>query len=353
MLRKFDIYILRSLTLSMLVVLLCIVVLMSLFGFIDEAQGTGESRDFLSVALLVVLSIPMQLGEMVPYVIFLGSVIGLGTLSSTSEITVLRVAGVSQWRIAASASMASVVFLVLMWIVAEYVGPKATELASGFSPTESSAGVGRGYWYREGDIFTWFRDIEETGEVTEIKQFEFDERKALVRATESTRGTPLSQSHGWELFDVQETLFNSASSTTQLASERIWNLDSNFPSFRARVRRDPEDLSILDLHRHIDYLKKEGLNSGTFEIAFWSRITTPAAVIGLVLVAVGFVLGPLRETGMGTRLTAGIGAGVFFGYLQQTLGPLALLYNVPAVLGVFIPIVLMWGAGLLLLRRLT
>lgn len=353
MLRKFDIYILRSLTLSMLVVLLCIVVLMSLFGFIDEAQGTGESRDFLSVALLVVLSIPMQLGEMVPYVIFLGSVIGLGTLSSTSEITVLRVAGVSQWRIAASASMASVLFLVFMWIVAEYVGPKATELASGFSPTESSTNVGRGYWYREGNIFTWFRDIEETGEVTEIRQFEFDEQRALVRATESKHGTPLTQSHGWELLDVQETQFDLASASTQLASERIWNLDSNFPSFRARVRRDPEDLSILDLHRHIDYLKKEGLNSGTFEIAFWSRITTPAAVIGLVLVAVGFVLGPLRETGMGARLTAGIGAGVFFGYLQQTLGPLALLYNVPAVLGVFIPIVLMWGVGLLLLRRLT
>lgn len=353
MLRKFDIYILRSLTLSMLVVLLCIVVLMSLFGFIDEAQGTGESRDFLSVALLVVLSIPMQLGEMVPYVIFLGSVIGLGTLSSTSEITVLRVAGVSQWRIAASASMASVLFLVFMWIVAEYVGPKATELASGFSPTESSTDVGRGYWYREGNIFTWFRDIEESGEVTEIKQFEFDEQKALVRATESKHGTPLSGSHGWELVDVRETLFDLESSTTQLSSERLWNLESNFPSFRARVRRDPEDLSILDLHRHIDYLKKEGLNSGTFEIAFWSRLTTPLAVIGLVLVAVGFVLGPLRETGMGTRLTAGIGAGVFFGYLQQTLGPLALLYNLPAVLGVFVPIILMWAAGTLLLRRLT
>lgn len=353
MVRKFDIYILRSLMLSMLVVLLCIVVLMSLFGFIDEAQGTGETRDFLSVALLVVLSIPMQLGEMVPYVIFLGSVIGLGSLSSTSEITVLRVAGVSQWRIAASASFAAVLFLAFMWIVAEYVGPKATDLATGFNPSETSSSSGRGYWYREGNIFTWFRDIEETGEVKEIRQYEFDETGTLVRATESAQGTPLSRSHGWELLDVQETIFDSKSSTTQQSSERVWNLESNFPSFRARVRRDPEDLSILDLHRHIDYLKSEGLNSGTFEIAFWSRLTTPAAVIGLVLVAVGFVLGPLRETGMGARLTAGIGAGVFFGYLQQTLGPLALLYNVPAVLGVFVPIVLMWGVGFLLLRRLT
>lgn len=353
MIRKFDLYILRSLVLSMLVVLLCIVVLMCLFGFIDEAQGTGESRDFLAVALLVILSIPMQLGEVVPYVIFLGSVIGLGTLSASSEITVLRVAGISQWRIAVSASLAAALFLVFMWAVAEYVGPKALELASGFNPTESSTKVGRGYWYREGNTFTWFRDIGETGDVTEIRQFELDERKALVRATESAGGTPLARSHGWELHGVRETLFDWESATTQLSSERVWNLESNFPSFRARVRRDPEDLSILDLHRHIDYLKSEGLNSGTFELAFWSRLTTPAAVIGLILVAVGFVLGPLRETGMGTRLTAGIGAGVFFGYLQQTLGPLALLYNLPAVLGVFVPIVLMWGVGLLLLRRLT
>lgn len=352
-LRKFDYYILRSLAMSMLVVLLCIVVLMCLFGFIDEARGANETRDFLSVALLVVLSIPLQLGEMVPYVIFLGAVIGLGTLSSTSEITVLRVAGISQWRIAASASLAAVCFLLFMWIIAEYVGPKATELASSFSQGETSTKASRGYWYREGNVFTWFRDIGEDGRLSEIRQFEFDDDKALVRATESPDGSPLTRSRSWELLDVQETSFDIETSTTQVFNERIWNLESDFPSFRARVRRDPEDLSLLDLYRHIEYLKEEELNSGTFEIALWSRVTTPAAVIGLVLVAVGFVLGPLRETGMGTRLTAGIGAGVFFGYLQQTMGPLALLYSLPPILGVFTPILLMWGAGFMLLRRLT
>ncbi|MCY3884499.1 MAG: LPS export ABC transporter permease LptG [Gammaproteobacteria bacterium] len=353
MVRKFDLYILRSLVMSMLVVLMCIIVLMSLFGFIDEARGTSETRGFLAVALLVVLSIPMQLSEMVPYVIFLGSVIGLGTLSSTSEITVLRVAGISQWRIAASASLAAVFFLVFMWIIAEYIGPRATELASTFNQTEVTTKVGRGYWYREGDVFTWFRDIGRDGRVSEIKQFEFDDHDALVRATRASNGSPLIRSRSWELHDVAETIVDAESSSTRVSNERVWKLESDFPSFRARVRRDPEDLSILDLHRHITYLKNEGLNSGTFEIALWSRLTTPVAVVGLVLVAVGFVLGPLRETGMGTRLTAGIGAGVFFGYLQQTMGPLALLYSLPPILGVVIPILLMLGVGIVLLRRLT
>lgn len=353
MFRRFDLYILRSLVMSMLVVLLCIVVLMCLFGFIDEARGANETRDFLSIVLLVVLAIPLQLGEMVPYVIFLGSVIGLGTLSATSEITVLRVAGISQWRIATSASLAAFLFLAVMWTVAEYVGPKAMELASSFDRSDSSAKTGRGYWFREGNVFTWFRDIEESGKLTEVKQYEFDDQGELVRATESAGGLPMETSKGWELQDVQETRFEARSSTTQVSTARDWLLESDYPSFRDRVREDPEDLSILDLYRHIEYLEDEGLNAGIFQIALWSRLTTPVAVIGLVLVAVGFVLGPLRETGMGTRLTAGIGAGVFFGYLQQTLGPLALLYKVPAVLGVLIPIVLMWIAGVVLLRRLT
>ena len=353
MLRQFDYYIARALVLSMVVVLLCIVVLMCLFGLIDEARGSNETRSFSTIALVVLLRIPLQLGEMVPYVIFLGSVVGFGSLSASSEITVIRVAGVSQWRLAVSALIAALAFLIGMSFLTEYVGPWATEYANNLEEPSSSSKSGRGYWYREDNVFSWIRDVDENGNLTEVKQFEFDSDGQLVRATAASNGQPQAAERTWMLVDVAETIFDRASASTETSSHRVWELQSDFASFGARVKREPEALSIGNMYRHIEYLRREGLDSGQFEIAFWSRLTAPFVVIGLVLIAIGFVLGPLRETGMGTRITAGIGAGIFFGYLQQTLGPMALLYEAPPLLAVFIPIVVMWAVGLELLRRLT
>lgn len=352
-LRQYDFYIIRGLLLSMTVVLLCIVVLMCLFGFVDEARGSGETRSFATIALVVVLRIPLQLGEMVPYITFLGAVIGFGVLSASSEVTVLRVAGVSQWRLAVSASIAALAFLGVMSLVTEFLGPTSTEHANSLEDPEAKSKPSRGYWYREGNVFTWLRDVDETGHLTEVKQFEFDGIGNLVRATAAQKGTPAARSGSWSLGNVSETLIDPAGKYTRTSNQRDWKLHSDFSSFATRVKREPEDLSLVDMHSHIQYLKGEGMETGQFEITFWSRLTTPFMVVGLVLIAIGFVLGPLRETGMGTRITAGIGAGVFFGYLQQTLGPMALLYDAPPLLAVCLPLIVMWGVGLFLLRRLT
>ncbi len=351
--RHYDLYILRSLVLSMTVVLLCIAVLMCLFGFVDEARGSNETRSFATIALVVLLNVPLQLGEVVPYVTFLGAVVGFGVLSASSEITVLRVAGISQWRLAVSASIAALAFLGVMSLLTEYVGPSSTEYANSLDDPETGTKPSRGYWYREGNVFTWLQDIDESGHLSEVKQYEFDGAGNLIRSTSAERGIPELGSDTWTLANVSETIFDTAGQSTRTSNQRDWTLHSDFPSFATRVKREPEDLSLVNMQRHIAYLRAEGMETGQFEIMFWSRLTTPFMVVGLVLIAIGFVLGPLRETGMGTRITAGIGAGVFFGYLQQTLAPMALLYDAPPLLAVCIPIAVMWGLGAFLLSRLT
>ncbi len=339
--------------LSMGVVLLCIVVLMCLFGFIDEAgDGSGE-QSFLAIILTVLMDIPLQLSEVVPYVVFLGSVVGFGSLCASSEVTVLQTSGVSHWRLCVSVGLAAMVFLAAMTFVTEYVGPFTSRIAQDQERGEEVAGPRGGYWYREGQVFTRIRGIDENDSLRGVQQFEFDQQGNLFRATEATSGTPIRAAFAWELEDVNETLFDARSQSTSISAARTWNLTSDFPSFSSRLTQEPDDLSAGDLWNHIAYLKEQSLDSGQFEITFWSRLSTPLSVLGLVLIAVGFVLGPLRETGMGTRITAGIGAGIVFGYLQQTLAPLALLYNVPPFLAVLIPVSLMWVTGLVLVRRLS
>ena len=88
-----------------------------------------------------------------------------------------------------------------------------------------------------------------------------------------------------------------------------------------------------------------------YELAFWSRILKPLTYLGLTLFALGVVLGPLRQVGMGLRLTFGIFAGLGFKYLQDLFAPAAIVFNIPALIAILIPIALYWSVAVYLIRR--
>ena len=77
----------------------------------------------------------------------------------------------------------------------------------------------------------------------------------------------------------------------------------------------------------------------------------PLGIIGLTLVAMGFILGPLREVGIGLRLSVGMLTAFAFKYLQELFAPVSLLYNMPVWLGVLIPVLVSLGVGGWLLKR--
>ena len=59
------------------------------------------------------------------------------------------------------------------------------------------------------------------------------------------------------------------------------------------VVRD-ETMTGAVLWRYVQYLKRNGLNAREYEVAFWSRIAPIFAVPLMCVLAVPFVLGPLR-----------------------------------------------------------
>ncbi|MCK9563551.1 MAG: hypothetical protein M0R02_12630, partial [Bacteroidales bacterium] len=77
----------------------------------------------------------------------------------------------------------------------------------------------------------------------------------------------------------------------------------------------------------------------------------PLTIASLVLIAVSFVFGPLRESTMGFRIFAGVIAGIVFSTSQQLLGPASLLYGFSPLWAVLIPVALSVLVGVVLLRR--
>jgi lipopolysaccharide export LptBFGC system permease protein LptF len=54
---------------------------------------------------------------------------------------------------------------------------------------------------------------------------------------------------------------------------------------------------------------------------------------------------------MGLRLTFGIFAGLGFKYLQDLFAPAALVFNIPALIAILMPIALYWTVAWILIRR--
>ena len=92
-------------------------------------------------------------------------------------------------------------------------------------------------------------------------------------------------------------------------------------------------------------MERERLNTSVYQLAFWSKILQPFSVLGLALLALGFILGPLREVGIGVRLSVGVFAGLGFKYMQDLFAPMSMVYELPAPIAVALPIIACWALG--------
>lgn len=349
-----DYYIGKSVLAATLFVLLAFLGLMTLFAVLEELREDDAAYTIGEIGIYVALTTPRRLYEVLPYVVFLGALIGLGSLASRSEIVIFRTAGVSPLRIYFGVAWPAALVFVFGFAVGEWVAPQGEERAESFKSRAMSATASlrasRGYWYREGEMVMRVASLGEANELIGIKQFWYGDDRRLNRTVEAARAdyVGLDDPH-WLLFDVVETRFGSVDGEPMadpVVSARMrWNGQVDPRVLGIRVLVEPRKLSLEDLHRQIEYMDREGLSAEIYRLAYWTKIFQPASVLGLALLALGFILGPLRETGMGVRLSVGIFAGLGFKYLQDLFAPMSMVYDLPVLLAVLLPIAVCWLIG--------
>jgi lipopolysaccharide export system permease protein len=104
----------------------------------------------------------------------------------------------------------------------------------------------------------------------------------------------------------------------------------------------PETMSLFDLPRFILLAEAAGLPTTRYHLRFHDLCSTPLKLVGMVLIAAIFALGPLRSGGAGRLAAAGVGAGFALYVLYEmaeALGesgaaPVALAAWTPTLVGV-------------------
>ena len=337
---------------AIVMVLLIIVGLDAISAFIDEAEEISESYTVWRVAQYILLTLPGRFYEFIPFAALIGCLAGLGQLASSSELVVMRAAGVSVGRLVWTAMKPALLVAVLGSAIGEYLAPQTEQMAQTHrvmarNPEESFTGRHR-LWNREGNAFMHFNALDARGRVHGITLLQFDEKQRLQSALRAMRAT--HQGDYWVMEDVLKTDFSSWETTLAEYPSLRWDTGIT-PELLTMVVLKPDKLRVADLYRYSLYLQRQGLDSDDYQLALWRKLLQPAAIGGLVLVAISFIFGPLREGTTGFRIFAGVLVGIAFRTSQDLLGPASLVFGFAPIYAALAPIAICFVAGLLLLSR--
>lgn len=348
-----DLYIARQVMSATLAVLLVIVGLDLMFSLVDQLPDIQKEYDLMAAMQYVAFTAPRRLYEHIPLSALIGCLLGLGTLATHSELTVMRAAGMSLKRIFWAVTKPVLVMVVFAAALGEWVVPHAEQKAQSFRSMKLSGGVAlasRGVWHRDGSQFIHINAVVEGGEVWGVTRYRFDKQNRLQRASFAHIGRYVADEQYWLLEGVESTRFEGNRTVAERIPQEKWFIELT-PELLSIVVVEPANLSMQGLWQYTDYLQRQGLQADNYLLAFWNKVFQPVAIMGLVLVAVSFIFGPLRSVTVGQRLIAGVVVGMSFKLAQDMLGPASTVFGFPPMVAVLLPIGLCVITGLYLIRR--
>ncbi|MEX0605202.1 LPS export ABC transporter permease LptG [Marinobacter sp.] len=349
---KLDRYVMRTVGGAMFLVMVVVLSLDLIFGFIAELDDARNDYQMLQALGYVFMTVPRRIYDYLPLGAFMGCLVGLGAMASSSELTVIRAAGVSIRRIVWSAMKPTLIIVIIGLLIGEYVAPPFERMAQSQKAMAQGAGQNiasaSGIWHRESDTFIHLNAVQPNGSLYGVSLFEFTDEHWMATATFAKRGT--YQDGHWILEDVTTTKL-SKQETSQESYDRLrW--DSGLtPEVLSVLIVKPENLSINGLYTYATYLGEQGLTAAPYWLAFWKKVLMPLGTGVMVLVAISFIFGPLRSVTMGFRVFTGLIVGLLFKYMQDLLGPMSVVFGFNPVLAILVPIAINAAVGLVLMRR--
>ena len=306
-------------------------------------------------AYFILLTLPRRSFEMYGNASLIGTLLGLGGLAASNELTALRAAGMSRLRIGTAVLLLVAALSVLALLIAEYAMPPAEARAQAILLSVQSRNLatatGSGLWARDGDAIVNVRSALATREVMgagidlrDVRIYRFDAQGRLLEV-DWAAGARYANGR-WQLDDLRQTRFGAAGAVRDVRVTAPWHTHLS-PRLLELSVLSPNAQAVRDLLRNIDYLHGNGLDARLYTDALWQRLFYPLNVLMLVLCTLPLAFGTLRAGGFGKRLLIGLLIAVGWFFLQRALVNLAIVYSIPAWLAnlgpvLFLALVAVW-----------
>lgn len=317
-------------------------------GTVGRGSYTIEAAALYSLMLL-----PKQVYELFPMVALLGTMLGLGSLASSSELTVMRAAGISLRDIAFAVGKVGLLMVVMVALLSEFVAPQL-EKSAHFQRMEAiersiSFSTGSGLWVRDADSFLTMNQLLPDGEARGLTRYRMDGQRVAAILT-ARHG--YYRDDGWSVHEVLETRFAPGGGVEVFRhDEQRWH-STLTPEVIGSAALPAENLSVRELAEFSAYLRENGLASQRYEMAMWMRAFAPLATGGMILLALPFIFGSSRAMGMDRRILLGVLLGIGFYLFNGVFSRVGLLYDLSPFVSAATPTVAVYLLWFALMRRL-
>ena len=348
-----DRYIRNTIILSTFMVSAVVVGIQSFLSLVQQFQYVGQHGYTLWQAFLYVpMQLPAQFYQLFPIAGFLGALIGLTRLSSTSQLIVMRASGVSIKRIAWSVMKAAVLMVIVVTAVGEGVGPllqqHSEQVRQKTLSSANHASLLDSVWLHQANGFTHIGQLTNQNTMLDITRYRFGSDGRLVQAINAKSGRLVNDQ--WILSHLKKTTF--LRDHIEVKTQRHAAFHVAFqPNLQLQMSIASAEQTMMDLYRTIQYRRSIGLGVNRFMFSFLQRILQPITTVVMICLAVPFVFGSFRSASMGLRVIAGVLIGFVFYMLNQLFGPITLVYQFPPLLAALIPTCLFSLIAVVLILR--
>lgn len=326
-------YLLRTILKSTLLVLLVLLALAGLFEFIGQLDNVQGDFGIPEALLFAALRLPQLSFEMLPIATLIGSLLGLGGLATSSELVVIRTAGVSVVRLIGMVTVAGVVLTVLTALIGEFIGPPLDYFARNMRNEaifEQEEALDNAAWIKDGPIILNLEQINTEFELGGIYVYRFNEDNSLASIARA-ENAGIDETDRWILENFRATRFADDGVQVIETSLAVESFDINSELLGIALVK-PISLSARGLMSYIGYLKQNGLSAERYEMELWARVARTATVVVMPVLALAFVFGSLRSAGHGTRLMIGVLIGLLYFLASEMLANSGQVFNLnPAV----------------------
>ncbi len=347
---QMDKYIAKHVFWAIVVVLFVLVMLNSLFTFLAELGSLRAGYQFFQAVFYIVYSMPNMALQVLPVSVLLGCLIGLGSLASHSELVVMRVSGMSLFRISWAAVKPVLVLIIFGMLLGEYVVPALQTNADETRTIERSVKgdfSDEGFWWREGNSYIHIGNVREN-RLRKVDVLVFNGHHRLQQTLHAQNA--IKKGSNWQLINVTIIDYRADNMKKSYKAVQPWDVHLDSTLLKMAIT-PPQNLSIQSLYEYIHYMKKQQLDTRLYELAFYDKLLSPLAIISLLLIGVSFIFGPLRSVTMGYRLFAGVVVGVLFMLFQNLMGPASIVFNFPPLLAVSLPVIICFLVAYRLLKK--
>lgn len=337
-------------------VLISVIVLVDLIELFRRA-GDRENITLLIIFEMVLLRLPHLLQKLLPFIALFGAMLTFFRLARTSELTVIRAAGVSVWQFLTPCM--TIAFLTGVFVLTVF-NPIAATTEAHFAQLEAKYFNKRTNLLMISSKDLWLRQVDPDGlsviharsainqgvDLKDVIIFQYDANEQFTGRIEAERAR-LRVGY-WDLDNVLMT-----SPEQPGIVKKHLQLDTSLTVSQIQESfASPKTLSFWDLPQFIDTLEEAGFSAISHKLYWHSLIANPILLVAMVLVAATFSLRVTRRGYTSLLVMAGIATGFMFYFFTDIIQALGLSGSLPILLAAWTPALAITLFGLAMMFHL-